>query len=62
MNGTNPISSRPERWLALGVGVGVAIGVALKDIAVGVGVGAAVGLVFFLAAKNNSNRNGEKTE
>jgi hypothetical protein len=32
-------------WTALGVGVGAAISVALKNIAIGVGVGAALGVV-----------------
>ena len=31
-------------WLALGVGVGTALGVALKNIAIGVGIGAALGV------------------
>jgi hypothetical protein len=31
-------------WLAVGIGVGTAIGVALKNIAVGISVGAAIGI------------------
>jgi hypothetical protein len=31
-------------WLAVGMGVGTAIGVALKNIAVGISVGAAIGI------------------
>ena len=32
-------------WLALGIGVGTALGVALHNIAVGVGLGTALGVV-----------------
>jgi hypothetical protein len=38
-------------WLAIGVGVGAAIGVAMGNIAVGVGVGAAIGAALSVAMK-----------
>jgi hypothetical protein len=43
----NPKNDGPKFnpvWLAVGIGVGTAIGVALKNIAVGIGVGAAIGI------------------
>lgn len=40
-------------WLALGVAIGTAVGVAIKNLAIGVGVGAVigVGLAFALRGK-----------
>jgi len=47
------------QWLAIGVGVGCALGVALGNIATGVGVGIAVGLCLGVIF---SRRNGNSAE
>ena len=41
-------------WLAVGVGIGTAIGAALKNVAIGIGVGVAIGasLAFAMPPKS----------
>lgn len=41
--------------LALGVGIGAAMSVALKDAAVGWAIGIAIGFTFYMIQRNNSS-------
>jgi MFS superfamily sulfate permease-like transporter len=50
-------------WLALGIGVGTALGVALHNLAVGVGLGTAIGILFsVIRGRKNSDNCGEANE
>lgn len=45
----------PGGWMAIGIGVGAAIGVAMDTLAVGVGLGAALGaLMMAIAGKRRA--------
>ena len=46
---SNQAGKAPGFGLAIGVGVGAAMGIALGNIAIGVGLGAAFGLIFYPA-------------
>lgn len=49
----------PIFFLALGVGAGTAIGVAMDQLALGVGLGAAIGIVLLLLYTRRRNKGGK---
>lgn len=52
----------PPAWIALGIGVGLAVGNALGDTSVGLGVGAAIGVTMFYVTQRRNNENNKDKE
>ena len=45
----------PGAWMAIGIGVGTAIGVAMGNLAIGVGLGAALGALLMAAVRKRQD-------